>query len=132
MSSLAFTVLFVGFLVLSIVIRFWLASRHVRRILAHRSARPDPINWAHSARSAPTCDRLHDRPDQVFGLFVILLNNAVLIGFTLIGGLQWLASTSLDIFGPSIRYYQLALMLAFALISCLIKLDSRSSSASTA
>ncbi|GGB95996.1 peptidase [Oxalicibacterium flavum] len=120
MSSLAFTVLFVGFLVLSIVIRFWLASRHVRHILAHRNAVPAqfagriPLE-AHRRAADYTIAKTK------FALFVILLNSAVLIGFTLMGGLQWLASTSLDIFGPGIRY-QLALVLAFALISGLIEL----------
>ena len=40
MSSLAFTVLFVTFLIISLLVRFWLASRHVRHILANRAAVP--------------------------------------------------------------------------------------------
>lgn len=120
MSSFAFTVLFVGFLILSIVIRFWLASRHVRHIAAHRNAVP-----AQFADRIPL--KAHQRAADYtvaktkFSLFIILLNSAVLIGFTLMGGLQWLASASLDIFGPGIRY-QLALILAFALISGLVEL----------
>src|SRR5690606_21343394 len=120
MSSLAFTVLFVGFLILSIVIRFWLASRHVRHIAAHRNAVP-----AQFADRIPL--KAHQRAADYtvaktkFSLFIILLNSAVLIGFTLMGGLQWLASASLAIFGPGIRY-QLALILAFALISGLVEL----------
>ena len=40
MSSLAFTVLFVTFLIISLLVRFWLASRHVRHIMAHSAAVP--------------------------------------------------------------------------------------------
>ncbi|GGI20926.1 MAG: M48 family metallopeptidase [Oxalicibacterium faecigallinarum] len=120
MTSFAFTVLFVGFLLLSIVVRFWLASRHIRHIQQNRAAVP-----AQFAGRIPL--EAHQRAADYtvaktkFALFVVLLNAAVLIGFTLMGGLQWLSSTSLDIFGPGIRY-QLALVLAFAVISGLIEL----------
>src|SRR4051812_41745840 len=40
MYSHVFSVLFVCFLVLSLVVRFWLGSRHIRHILAHRNAVP--------------------------------------------------------------------------------------------
>lgn len=38
MYSLTFSVLFVAFLVLTLLVRFWLSSRHIRHVLAHRSA----------------------------------------------------------------------------------------------
>ena len=38
MYSLAFSILFVSFLVLTLLLRFWLASRHIRHVLAHRAA----------------------------------------------------------------------------------------------
>lgn len=120
MSSHAFTVLFVGFLVVSLLVRFWLASRHIRHILAHANAVPAqfadriPLD-AHRRAAAYTIAKTK------FTLFIHLLNAAVLIGFTLLGGLQWLSAQAFDIFGPGYRY-QLALVLAFALISGLIEL----------
>ncbi|HWT71819.1 MAG TPA: M48 family metallopeptidase [Oxalicibacterium sp.] len=120
MSSLAFTVLFTGFLLASLVVRFWLASRHVRHILANRNAVPAqfagriPLQ-AHQKAAAYTIAKTK------FSLFVHLLNAAVLIGFTLMGGLQWLSVHALEVFGPGYRY-QLALVLAFAVISGAVEL----------
>jgi len=120
MSSLAFTVLFVTFLIISLLVRFWLASRHVRHIMAHSAAVPPqfagkiPLE-AHQKAAAYSIAKTK------FALFIVILNAATLIGFTLMGGLQWLAEGSLFIFGPGYRY-QLALVLCFALISGLIEL----------
>ncbi|HTH44514.1 MAG TPA: M48 family metallopeptidase [Oxalicibacterium sp.] len=120
MSSLAFTVLFAAFLLVSLVVRFWLASRHVRHIMANRDAVPPQFAEyiplaAHQKAAAYTIAKTK------FSLFVHLLNAAVLIGFTLMGGLQWLSVHALDVFGPGYRY-QLALVLAFAVISGLAEL----------
>ncbi|HWU97937.1 MAG TPA: M48 family metallopeptidase [Oxalicibacterium sp.] len=120
MSSLTFTVLFIGFLVISLIVRFWLASRHIRHIMAHSAAVPEqfagkiPLD-AHRRAAAYTIAKTK------FSLLVHLLNAVVLIGFTLMGGLQWLSVQALDIFGTGYRY-QLALVLGFALISGLIEL----------
>ncbi|HEX2604678.1 MAG TPA: M48 family metallopeptidase [Oxalicibacterium sp.] len=120
MSSSAFTVLFVVFLLASLVVRIWLASRHIRHILAHRDAVPPqfagriPLE-AHQKAAAYTIAKTK------FSLCIHLLNAAVLIGFTLLGGLQWLSVQALDIFGPGYRY-QLALILAFAIISGVVEL----------
>lgn len=120
MSSLVFTVLFVTFLLISLMVRFWLASRHIRHILANRATVPvqfaDQISLAAHQKAAD-----YSITKTKFALFIVLLNAAVLIGFTLMGGLQWLASASLDIFGDGWRY-QLGLVLAFALISGLVEL----------
>ena len=40
MYSLAFSILFVSVLVLTLAVRFWLASRQIRHVLAHRAAVP--------------------------------------------------------------------------------------------
>jgi STE24 endopeptidase len=120
MSSLAFTVLFVTFLLISLLVRFWLASRHIRHIQAHRAAVPPqfvgkiPLEAHQKAAD-------YSVAKTKFALFIVILNAATLIGFTLMGGLQWLSESALFIFGPGYRY-QLALVLAFALISGLIEL----------
>jgi STE24 endopeptidase len=120
MSSLAFSILFVCFLLVTLAVRFWLGSRHIRHVLTHRSAVPAefaeriPLH-AHQKAADYTIAKTR------FGLFILLVNAAVLIGFTLLGGLQWLSSTLIQAAGPGMAY-QLGLIAAFAAISGLIDL----------
>jgi STE24 endopeptidase len=120
MYSLAFSVLFVGFFVLTLILRFWLANRHVRHVLANRAQVP-----AEFATSIPLAAHQKAADYTVaktkFGLAALLFSSVVLIGFTLMGGLQWLAATLLPLTGPGMRY-QIALLLAFAAISGLLDL----------
>lgn len=120
MYSLAFSVLFVGFFVLTLILRFWLANRHIRHVLANRAQVP-----AEFATSIPLAAHQKAADYTVaktkFGLAALLFSSVVLIGFTLMGGLQWLAVTLLPLTGPGMRY-QIALLLAFAAISGLLDL----------
>ena len=120
MSSLAFTVLFLSFLLISLAVRFWLASRHIRHILVNRATVPAQFAGQISLEAHQKAAD-YSISKTKFSLFIVLLNAAVLIGFTLMGGLQWLASASFDILGDGWRY-QLGLVLAFALISGLVEL----------
>lgn len=120
MYSLAFSGLFAAFVVLTLMVRFWLASRHIRYVLAHRNAVPSefaekiPLD-AHRKAADYTIAKTR------FGLFLLLINTAVLVGFTLLGGLQWLSVTLVQAIGPGMTY-QIALIVAFVLISSLIEL----------
>src|SRR5450830_356697 len=121
MYSLTFSVLFVGFLLLTLVVRFWLSSRHIRHVLAHRSAVPAEFAEkiplaAHQKAADYTVARTK------FGMLTLVVNSAVLVGFTLLGGLQLLSSLLLQAFGGPGMLYQLGLIVAFALISGLIDL----------
>lgn len=120
MYSLAFSVLFVGFFLLTIILRFWLANRHVRHVLAHRAQVP-----AEFASSIPLAAHQKAADYTVaktkLGLVSLLFSSAVLIGFTLIGGLQWLAMTLPPVTGPGMTY-QIGLLVAFAAISGLLDL----------
>jgi STE24 endopeptidase len=121
MYSLTFSVLFVGFLLLTLLVRFWLSSRHIRHVLAHRSAVPAEFAEkiplaAHQKAADYTVARTK------FGLLTLVVNSAVLVGFTLLGGLQLLSSLLLGWFGGPGMLYQLGLIVAFALISGLIDL----------
>ena len=121
MYSLTFSVLFVGFLLLTLLVRFWLSSRHIRHVLAHRSAVPAEFAEkiplaAHQKAADYTVARTK------FGLLTLVVNSAVLVGFTLLGGLQLLSSVLLHWFGGPGMLYQLGLIVAFALISGLIDL----------
>jgi STE24 endopeptidase len=120
MSSLAFSVLFVAFLVVSLLVRFWLGSRHIRYVLAHRSAVPAEFAekiplYAHQKAADYTVAKTK------FGLVALAVNAAVLIGFTLLGGLQTLSVALHGVTGPGM-VYQLALLAAYAVISSLVDL----------
>jgi STE24 endopeptidase len=120
MYSLAFSVLFVAFFVFTLILRFWLANRHIRHVGANRSAVP-----AEFAASIPLAAHQKAADYTVaktkLGLAGLLFSSVVLIGFTLMGGLQWLAATLLPMFGPGIKY-QIALIVAFGAISGLLDL----------
>jgi STE24 endopeptidase len=116
MYSLTFSVLFVGFLILTLAVRFWLSSRHIRHVLAHRQAVPAEFAEkiplaAHQKAADYTVAR------SKFNLLTLLVNAVVLIGFTLLGGLQALSALLLHAFGSAGMLYQLALVAAFVLIS---------------
>ncbi|HTN66236.1 MAG TPA: M48 family metallopeptidase [Burkholderiaceae bacterium] len=120
MSSLAFSVLFVVVLVVTLVLRFWLGSRHIRHVLAHRGAVP-----AEFAEKIPLAAHQKAADYTVaktkLDLLMLLVNSAVLIGFTLLGGLQWLSVKLFGVTGAGMGY-QLGLIVLFALISGVIDL----------
>lgn len=120
MSSYAFSVLFVSVLVVTLVVRFWLGSRHIRHVLSHRSTVPSEFAekiplYAHQKAADYTIAKTK------FSLFMLLINTAVLIGFTLLGGLQWLSTTLIQLTGPGMTY-QIGLLAVFAVISGSIEL----------
>ena len=120
MSSFAFSLLFSVFLVATLALRFWLGSRHIRHVQAHRSAVPAefaskiPLQ-AHQRAADYTVARTR------FFLLSLAANTVVLIGFTLLGGLQWLSDTLFGIAGAGMTY-QLALVAAVVAISSLMEL----------
>lgn len=120
MSSFVFSVLFVGFLAVTLIVRFWLGSRHIRHVIAHRNAVPAEFAekiplYAHQKAADYTVAKTK------LGLLSLLVNSAVLIGFTLLGGLQWLSVSLFQLTGAGMTY-QLALLATFALISAIVEL----------
>ncbi|MFA9216466.1 MAG: M48 family metallopeptidase [Sphingomonadaceae bacterium] len=105
---------------LTLLLRFWLASRQIRHVLAHRAAVP-----AEFAEKIPLAAHQKAADYTVaktkFGLLGMLVNSVVLIGFTLLGGLQWLSLAIFQQTGPGMLY-QLGLLTAFTVISGLIDL----------
>ena len=119
MYSLAFSVLFVAFFVFTLMLRFWLANRHIRHVGTNRGAVPAEFAasitlTAHQKAADYTVAKTK------LGLVGLLFSSVVLIGFTLMGGLQWVA-TSLRLFGAGMQY-QIALIVAFGAISGLLDL----------
>jgi len=120
MSSFGFSVLFVVFFVLTMVLRTWLAARHIRHIARHRASVP-----AEFAPKVPLAAHQKAADYTVaktrLGLMGMLWGGAVLIGFTLLGGLQLLSLAILPLTGPGL-WHQLALVVAFGVISGLLDL----------
>ncbi len=120
MNSYVFSLLFIAFLLLTLAVRFWLGSRQIRHVLAHRHAVPaqfaEKIPLAAHQKAAD-----YTIAKTKLGMVMLIVNTAVLVGFTLLGGLQWLSVTLLDLTGPGMTY-QIGLLAAFAIISGLIDL----------
>jgi len=120
MSSLGFSVLFVAFLLLTLGLRFWLATRHIRHVARHRAAVP-----AEFAHKVPL--EAHQKAADYtvaktrFGLVGLLWGAVTLVGFTLLGGLQWLSMSLVPLLGAGLAH-QMALVVAFAVISGLLDL----------
>lgn len=120
--SLAFAVA----LAASLLVKFWLASRQVRHVAAHRGQVPAAFAGsvtlaAHQKAADYTVARSR------FGLLSLAFNAAVLLGWTLLGGLNALNGWVLDASGflPEgwqAMGYQLGLIAAFMLVGALLDL----------
>lgn len=120
MDSASFSFLFIAFLLITVLVRFWLGSRHIRHVLGHRNGVPP--QFAHKIPlSAHQKAADYTVAKTKFGLVSLLINSAVLVGFTLLGGLQWLSVAVLGLTGPGM-WYQLALLAAFVVVSGAIDL----------
>jgi STE24 endopeptidase len=120
MSTQGFTILFIAFLLLTFAVRCWLLSRNVRHVLRHRDAVPQQFAEriplaAHQKAADYTVAKSR------FSMTALFFQAVVLLGFTLLGGLQWLSVHILNLTGPGMTY-QLALLAAFALISGILDL----------
>jgi STE24 endopeptidase len=120
MLSFAFSVLFVIFFVLTLVLRYWLASRHIRHVLRHRERVPDEFAGtiplaAHQKAADYTVAKTR------YGLLHAIWSGVVLIGFTLMGGLQALSTALLHAVGPGMAH-QILLIVAFTVISSVLDL----------
>ncbi len=119
-TSLHLTYAFAAALVLGLVVKFWLASRQVRYVAAHRDAVPPAfartITLAAHQKAAD-----YTGAKTRFGLIELAWGAAVLLGWTLMGGLDALNKLLLDAIGPGM-WQQLALLAAFALVNGLLDL----------
>ena len=120
--SLAMTLAFIAALVLGLLLKFWLASRQIRHVARHRSAVPSAFAQritlqAHQKAADYTITKAR------FSLLEMALGAAVLVGWTVLGGLDLLNQWLLSLLGAGMAQ-QLALLAAFVLISSLIDLPS--------
>jgi len=121
--SLVFTGVFSALLVLGLLVKFYLASRQIRHVARHRGAVPVAFAGtisleAHQKAADYTITKAR------FGLLEMAFASAVLLGWTLLGGIdtlnQALAGSGLAAWGALAP--QLALLAAFGLVSGLLDL----------
>ncbi len=119
-AAFALTVAFALAVVLMLLVQFWLASRQIRHVAQHRDAVP-PAFVDHVSQTAHQRAADYTIAKTRLGLLDAAFSAAVLIGWTLLGGLDALNRALLGVFGPGM-WQQLALLGCFALIGGLIEL----------
>ncbi len=118
--SLAMTLAFALALSLGTLLRFWLAARQIRHVVRHRDAVPAPFAQtvslsAHQRAADYTVAKTR------FGFLELALGVAVLLAWTLLGGLDALNRILLDLLDPGMAQ-QVALLVSFVLIGGLLEL----------
>ncbi len=121
--SFTFTLLFCAVLVLGLLVRFYLASRQIRHVAAHRGAVPAAFAAtisldAHQKAADYTVTKAR------FGLLEMAFGAALLLCWTLLGGIDVLnraiAASGLAAYGSLVP--QLALLAVFGLVSGVLDL----------
>lgn len=120
-SPLVFSAIFATALLLSVGLRVWLASRQVRHVARHRNAVPVAFSErvslsAHQRAADYTVARVR------LALLELALSTVVVLGFTLLGGLQVLHQALLALLPGGDWLRPLVFVLAVSLISSLIDL----------
>ena len=111
---------FAALLLAGLATRFWLASRQVRHVATYRHAVPSPFDRtitlsAHQKAADYTIAKLR------VGLIDAALAAAILVGWTLMGGLNTLNQWLIGWMGQGL-HQQLALLVAFVAVGGLLEL----------
>ncbi|BEP44135.1 MULTISPECIES: M48 family metallopeptidase [Variovorax] len=118
--SLIFTIAFAAAIVAGLLVKFWLATRQVRHVAQHRGTVPAAFAQtitlaAHQKAADYTIAKAR------FGLVEMAWSAALLLGWTLLGGLDLLNKLLLGWIGGGM-VQQLVLLAAFAAIGGLLEL----------
>jgi len=125
MTASSLSILFSIVLLASLAVQYWLATRQMRHVAGHRHQVPPAF------AGTVTPDAHKKAADYTlakgrFGLLQQALGAAVLLGWTLLGGLDalntWVLKATLPTLGP--LGYQICLVAAFTLIAGLIDLPA--------
>ena len=123
MNPVVLSLAFSGAVLASLLVKFWLATRQMRHVAVHRGAVPAPFAGtvpleAHQKAADYTLAKLR------FGIVGDAFGSAVLVAWTLLGGLdalnRWMAALVVPHAGT--MAYQLLLIGAFVLIGALLDL----------
>ena len=114
------TVAFITTLVVGLLLKLWLASRQIRHVARFRDSVPERFKRqvtlaAHQKAADYTITKTR------FGLLELALAAALVLGWTLLGGLDALNTVLMRQIGPGMAQ-QLALLAVFVLIGALIEL----------
>jgi STE24 endopeptidase len=117
------TLAFAAALLLQLAVKFWLATRQMRHVAAHRHQVPaafaTTVTLASHQKAAD-----YTLAKGRFGLLSAAFGSAVLLAWTLLGGLDLLNAALRDAVVPAWgpMAYQLALLTAFAVVGAVIEL----------
>jgi STE24 endopeptidase len=123
MQASTVTLAFALALLLSLAVKLWLATRQLRHVTTHRGQVPaafaGTVTLAAHQKAAD-----YTLAKGRFGLLATAFGSAVLLAWTLLGGLDLLNTLLRDAMLPRWggMVYQLALLVAFTLVSSLIEL----------
>ncbi|MGE3864627.1 MAG: M48 family metallopeptidase [Burkholderiaceae bacterium] len=120
MSPFTFSVVFAIMLLASVLLRLWLASRQIRHVALHRDAVPPEFESriglsAHRRAADYTIARTR------LGMVDTLIGAALLLGFTLFGGLQWIQDALAGWLPQTPFVRQLLFVAAVMLIGALVE-----------
>jgi len=120
-TPLSFSLIFAAAVIVSVMLRVWLASRQARHVAQHRNHVPDAFAQrvslaAHQRAADYTIARTR------LGLLELALGTAVLFGFTLLGGLQWLHDALVALMPQGDWLRPLTFVMAVALIGGIVDL----------
>lgn len=111
-----FTLVFLTALALATVLQFWLARRHIAHILTHKAQVPpafsDKIGLAAHQKAAD-----YTIAKTRLSFFHIALDVIVLLGFTVGGGIEWLAQTWQGVFDSPLLSGTALMLSALVLMS---------------
>jgi STE24 endopeptidase len=118
--SLLLTSAFVGFLLLMVGLKYWLAWRQIRHVSLHANAVPgqfaDRVSLdSHRKAAAYTVAKTR------LGIIETAVGVALLIGLTLLGGLQWLSDALRELLGGGLLY-QIAVVAAVVVLASIVDL----------
>ena len=122
-TSIIFTLVFAALLVVGLVVKYWLATRQIRYVAQHRNAVPaafaQNITLAAHQKAAD-----YTLTKSRFGLLELAFSTAVLVVWTLLGGLDLLNTWLLGVIGNAYAglAQQLALFVSFAVIGSIVEL----------
>jgi STE24 endopeptidase len=119
-ASYLLTLAFAAFLLAGVAVKLWLASRQIRYVAGHSDGVPSPFAGtisldAHRKAAGYTIAKTR------FGMLELAFGAAVMLGWTLMGGLNALNHALLASIGPGMTQ-QLALLACFALVSGVLDL----------
>jgi STE24 endopeptidase len=118
--SFYMTVAFAAALTLNLLLKFWLASRQIRHVASHRNAVPaafaDRISLSAHQKAAD-----YTVAQSRFGLLELAWGAALMLVWTLLGGLSLLNQWLMGLMGAGLAQ-QVTLLLAFTVIGSVIDL----------